>query len=172
MPIDMTGLRGLERMFWPKVWQCTHRYPCKRCCWPWRAIDTTVNWKCIWQEHPLFKSKKHGIPTQLAASRIAYELRFGTIAFPTRAFHACHQCHFGPCCNPSHILIGSRQDNAHDQAPARRNPPSIVLPDGRVWLYRDACVSQSCYLQAIRFQRVWAGPIPARRYVPSLTFFL
>jgi hypothetical protein len=36
MPVEETTL---EARFWAKVWRCTHRHPCKRCCWPWRDLD-------------------------------------------------------------------------------------------------------------------------------------
>jgi hypothetical protein len=35
MPIEAATL---EDRFWAKVWRCMHRWPCKKCCWPWIGI--------------------------------------------------------------------------------------------------------------------------------------
>ena len=150
----------LEQAFWAKVWRCSHRHPCKRCCWPWRANDLSVNWRCVWQDHGTFGLHRLGVTT-MAAPRFAYELQHGTITLTSNHFHLCHLCHFGPCCNPVHLTMGSASDNARDKrapAPAR----VIRLPDGQVWSYVQACHEQDAFYEAWFSQTAWDGPVPAR----------
>jgi hypothetical protein len=70
MPVEETTL---EARFWAKVWRCTHRHPCKRCCWPWRDLDLSVNWKCIWQQHGVFTIHEGTGWRQIPAHKFAYE---------------------------------------------------------------------------------------------------
>lgn len=153
----MADLQTIEQRFWAKVWRCAHRYPCKKCCWPWREIDVTLNWKCVWKEHGIFSDRTLHPLTPIAAYRFAYELRVGTISFHGRSFHMCHQCHFGPCCNPWHIAPGSSSDNAKDTHHGRL---PIRLPDGRVWVYAQACMNQKAFYEAYSYGRIWAGATP------------
>lgn len=48
------------------------------------------------------------------AHRIAWELQ-NTQKIPT-GMDACHSCDNPPCCNPSHIWIGTRKENLQDCA--------------------------------------------------------
>ena len=147
----MTELETFAQRFWSRVWQCEHRHPCKTCCWPWRGIDVTVNWKVTWQAHGTFCGR--------ATHRLAYELHQQTIVFATRAFIICHQCHFGPCCNFTHLRPGSISDNVCDPANQWRNRRPISLPDGQVWSFQAACHAQNAFFEARFRQRVFAGPV-------------
>jgi hypothetical protein len=155
----MLSASDVETHFWSKVWRCGHRAPCKKCCWPWRSVDLSVNWLTVWLTHAAFYSKPLGVFPHVPAHRFAYELCHGTMPLPTRHFPVCHLCHFGPCCNPSHLVMGSAFDNAQD----RRTPLAariIQLPDRRIWCYEEAYNARKAFYEAWRFQRVWAGPIP------------
>jgi hypothetical protein len=123
-----------EQSFWSRVWQCAHRHPCKRCCWPWlRSLVRPLTFS-TWQAHPVFI---HPILTggqQIGAYRLAYILCHGALLFP-RIITICHQCHFGPCCNPAHLRAGTQSDNARDHRGKYhygRGYPPVRLPDGRV----------------------------------------
>lgn len=151
---------SLAAAFWSHVWQCAHRQPCTTCCWPWKAIECTLNWRCVWQQYGRFVYKTsplHG-GCQVSAYRMAYELTHGVLLFHGRTLLLCHQCHFGPCCNPWHLRPGTASDNIRDNT--RRSPQrSIVLPDGRRWSYAEACVSDEAFREALDHKRVWAGPV-------------
>ncbi len=55
-----------------------------------------------------------------ATHRMAWELTFGVI--PPGMF-ICHKCDNPPCCNPSHLFLGTPLDNAQDrEAKGRRSP--------------------------------------------------
>jgi hypothetical protein len=148
----------LEQAFWAKVWRCDHRWPCKRCCWPWRGVDLSANWKDVWSQHPVFGDKRLGNPSTITAARFAYGLRTGSIPFRGKRFHLCHQCHFGPCCHPWHVAMGSASDNSRDRIRAQAHR-TITLPDGQVWTYAEACARQAAFEEALDYQRVWAGPV-------------
>lgn len=132
----------LEEAFWPKVWQCTHHQPCKKCCWPWKSVDCMANLRSVWKKHIVFYHRAFPINGVITtpAHRMAYELTRGFLAMRGVGLHVCHQCHFGPCCNGWHVLPGSPSDNREDNR--RRSPRhQIVLPDGRIWSYAEAQVT-------------------------------
>ena len=156
----MSSLQEVEQRFWSKIWQCTHRQPCKRCCWPWKGIDVSANWKYIWEQHAIFSDKRLGAYSPIAAHRFAYEVRTGSFSFRGRQFPICHQCNFRPCCNLSHLAIGGASDNLHDQSRARVQRRPVLLPDGRLWGYNEACARQRAFYEAREYLRVWAGEIP------------
>lgn len=155
----MPDLLTIEQRFWAKVWRCTHRGTCRKCCWPWRSVDVSFNWKCVWQRHAVFSDKDLLSLSPIPAHRFAYELCRGALSFRGRCFHMCHQCFFGPCCNPTHISAGSPYDNAMDRSRSK-DDRLIYLPDGRQWSYKEACQSQACFQEAYAYKRVWAGEIP------------
>jgi hypothetical protein len=107
----------------------------------------------------VFSFRSSGAQCQIGAHRFAYERKHETLSLGTRYFPICHLCSFGPCCNPSHLVIGSAYDNAQD----RRVPLTervIILPDRRVWCYAQAYYAQRAFYEAWQFQHVWAGPVP------------
>jgi hypothetical protein len=54
----------------------------------------------------------------IAAHRFSYQLHFGEI--PDGMF-VCHHCDNPPCCNPSHLFLGTCADNNNDMASKYRN---------------------------------------------------
>lgn len=150
-------MQSLEACFWAKVWQCTHRHPCKKCCWPWKGIDLCVNWKCVWQQHAIFTLIESGHKRQMPAHKFAYECRGGRLLWWGCTLHICHQCDFGPCCNPWHLIPGASSDNLKEIARMRT---SVHLPDGRRWSYDEACRRQAAFYEAMEGRRVYAGEIP------------
>lgn len=98
-----------ERSFWARVWQCKHRHPCKRCCWPWRAAFSggTLRVRPVYGQVyvPHFLC-------QMATHRVALILAHGALILPFGTpLQACHLCSFPPCCNPKHLVWGTSYDN-------------------------------------------------------------
>jgi hypothetical protein len=116
----------IENSFWSQVWRCTHRSPCKRCCWPWKRRL---------EGYGTFRIPPHG--PQIPAHRFALILSDGALLFPkgsSQGFTVCHQCDFSPCCNPLHLAVGTTGDNVREARDKgwfilRRCKP-VRLPDG------------------------------------------
>jgi hypothetical protein len=81
--------------FWSKV-----RISSPNACWLWQASAHNSGYGQIrWGG------------TIVLAHRLAYELTYSRI--PPGMF-VCHHCDTKMCCNPHHLYVGTRQDNADD----------------------------------------------------------
>lgn len=76
-------------------------------CWPWIAArskkgygQVTINYRTS------------------AAHRVAYAVATGTDPGDLCVLHRCDN---PPCCNPSHLFLGTRGDNNRDASAKRRN---------------------------------------------------
>jgi hypothetical protein len=132
LPTDIS-MAEFERSFWARVWQCTHRHPCKRCCWPWREAfaeghqPVRPTYGQVYVPHFRRAMATHRVATILAHHALI--LPFG------RGLHLCHLCAFPPCCNPRHLVLGTPYDNLsrgteriHGRLSGLRGP--IHLPNG------------------------------------------
>jgi hypothetical protein len=125
----MTELEDLEQRFWSMVWQCHHRHPCKKCCWPYDH--------CLRDQYRTTAPRIYQPP--IPVHRLAYILAHGALLLPARAgtFAICHRCDFKPCCNPTHLFVGTQGDNSRDAslkgyfAFQRYHP--VRLPDGTLF---------------------------------------
>lgn len=72
-------------------------------CWPWTGGLTVGGYGIIRPGRP---SRKH-----LGTHRVAYEIAEGPI--PAGLF-VLHRCDNRRCCNPSHLFLGTQQDNIDD----------------------------------------------------------
>ena len=123
-----------EERFWSKVWRCMHRQPCQRCCWPWHTLlrhPAFTLW--MWKAHPVFSDAWLTGGKKMTVGRVAFLVFHRTLLLPHIVI--CHQCHFGPCCNPAHLRAGTQSDNSRDNGGKNLNTnwyPAITLPDGRI----------------------------------------
>ena len=69
-------------------------------CWPFKSRTSPGKHGVFWAN-----GKSHG------AHRIAYAVAYGPIR---DGLFVCHHCDNPPCCNPSHLFLGSARDNARD----------------------------------------------------------
>lgn len=159
--VNLSSLQEAEGIFWAKVWRCDHGHPCAACCWPWTAVDCTANWQCVWQQPAVFSCKVAGEAFVLSAPRFAYEARGGFASVRTKKLHAWHHCFFTSCCNPCHVQVRPALGPRQVQRRSQQQDLAIVLPDGRQWTYAQACTQQAAFYEAQKFQRVFAGEIPA-----------
>lgn len=106
----MRNISPLERRFWSKVNRLDNYK-----CWEWvasKSIDGYGKFKI---------GGKKG--RAIGAHRVAWELTNGLISQPERSprILVCHRCDNPGCCNPSHLFLGTDQDNVNDRESKRRN---------------------------------------------------
>lgn len=80
-------------------------------CWPWRGATNKSGYGSYGEAG-----------TVRTASRVAYELTNGPIPVGP-GYHGIvvrHTCDNRVCCNPSHLMIGTHQDNMNDRNARRR----------------------------------------------------
>jgi hypothetical protein len=126
-PLDM---EALHHHFWSRVWRCTHRHPCKHCCWPWLQPSGIYRFS---DNAPVYTNKQFAPHQAMTGPRFAYFLKTGMPIFASSFFHLCHQCDLKSCLNPSHIILGSASDNMKDMGKRfHKGYKPIRLPDGRL----------------------------------------
>jgi hypothetical protein len=86
----------------------------------------------MWKAHPAWCHALLTSGRAMAVHRVAFVLWHQTLLLP--GIVICHQCHFGPCCNPCHLRAGTQSDNARDNGGKNMCSnwyPPVLLPDGR-----------------------------------------
>jgi predicted XRE-type DNA-binding protein len=90
---------------WPKIDQAAGADECH----PWMGVRNPGGYGKI--ANGRNKSK-------LYAHRVVYELVHGPIGDPSLVVR--HTCDNPPCCNPRHLVLGTRADNARDRGDRKR----------------------------------------------------
>jgi HNH endonuclease len=65
----------------------------------------------------------------IRASRLAWQLTHGPIP---ASMQVCHHCDNPPCCEPSHLFLGTTQDNTQDREQKDRGPQGRRNPRARL----------------------------------------
>lgn len=85
----------------------------------WSKVDIRGLFEC-WEWQAYRKPDGYGqfsiggrAGREIPASRAAYLLTHGLASLPAD-IDVCHHCDNPPCCNPSHLFIGTRADNLSD----------------------------------------------------------
>lgn len=111
-------MRGVNKeqqeAFWSKVYISND----KKACWPWTGARNTNGYGNV------KINNKH-----LHSHRVAFELVNGNI--PSR-FMVCHTCDNPPCCNPSHLMLGTAKSNAADMLIKNRAKDPIFAARGEI----------------------------------------
>lgn len=94
----------IEQRFWAKV-----AIGDAADCWPWQATTDQ-------RGYGMFAiGKREGrVSHMMRAHRYALELQIGRPLTPDE--ESCHSCDNTRCCNPSHLFVGSHDDNMKDMA--------------------------------------------------------
>lgn len=140
----------LAERFWAKV----DRSAGPDGCWPWLAGRNH-------QGYGRFRIGGRGSPTA-HAHRVAWEVANGAIP---AGLLACHQCDNPPCCNPSHLFLGTTPDNVADRdskgrtASGERSGRSKHLDHDRIFALRAEGWSQERIAQAVGCSQTRVGQI-------------
>ena len=98
---------GQMDRFWSKVAKSDG-------CWEWTASRLPQGYGQFWDKGKMRR-----------ASRIAWELTNGPIP---PGLHVCHRCDNPPCVRPSHLFLGTHQENMADRESKGRTPPRPPQP--------------------------------------------
>lgn len=127
--------------FWRKV-----RRGAPNECWPWIGARDRAGYGRVTQA---------GATTNLRAHRLA--LAYAGVAVPNDLC-VLHACDNPPCCNPSHLRVGTYLDNAKDRSERGRGSqlrgervPTARLTADRVRAIREAAGLESQTAIARRF---------------------
>lgn len=105
-------------------------------CWLWEGNNRSNDSGSMTYGRFSF-TDENGREVRKTASRVSYEIYVGPI--PEGMF-VCHKCDTPLCVNPSHLFIGTRQDNIDDMERKGRNKvptgskhPCTKLTESDVW---------------------------------------
>ena len=88
-----------EQRFWAMV----EKSDLPNACWLWTGHKTKDGYGKLYMQ---------SFGYQIYTHRISYMLAYGSIPI---GFHVLHRCDNPPCCNPSHLFLGTQQDNMRDR---------------------------------------------------------
>lgn len=115
-------MQTLEEQFWSLVSRCEHPWPCTRCCWPWQGARLPNGYGIFYTGTADGLVVAHCFAIELTHGAMLLNHRDICQSFgPLRSlrtgpalFLGTHRCDNPPCCNPSHICLGTYGDNVRD----------------------------------------------------------
>lgn len=103
--------RSVEDRFWSHV-----AIGSEDACWEWKAARGRQGYGAFGMGG-----------TMRIAHRVAFEFTHGRVL--RRDELACHHCDNPPCCNPKHLFVGTKLDNARDAIAKGRRSVSVIPKD-------------------------------------------
>jgi hypothetical protein len=108
--------RPVEERFWEKVDMSGG----PDACWPWTGAVVHGGYG----DFSIGAARKHN-----RAHRVAHWLVNGV--WPGE-MHVLHSCDNPPCCNPAHLSLGTRQENARQMAERKRSTFGAKNPNAKI----------------------------------------
>lgn len=98
------------------------RRHCSVSCQFWSKVDVRGEDEC-WPWTAGISGTGYGNITVEGKTRASHVMAFESENGPVpEGMEVCHSCHNRPCCNPKHLSLGTRQDNAQQMHDAGRHP--------------------------------------------------
>jgi hypothetical protein len=105
MPTEFT--QELVDAFWSRVSVATPDD-----CWEWQRARTKAGYGVFWFH------QQHWYAHRFVMALAGHELD---------GLYVCHTCDNPPCCNPSHLFVGTAQANSLDMYAKGRHPKSWLM---------------------------------------------
>jgi len=103
-----------------RFWQYVDKSGGPNACWLWTRFRD-------WDGYGKFSHDLDGKHVSVAAHRMAYRLTHGNF---DPALVVCHRCDNPPCCNPTHLFLGTTQENTADRDAKGRQAKGDALRHG------------------------------------------
>lgn len=161
--------KSLSCKFWERVDKDGPAHPIYGKCWVWIGKIDAYGYGKLTSGSPRTRY------IEVFAHRFSFELEFGLGSAETEC--VLHRCDIRRCVNPSHLFLGSRQDNTQDMVDKDRQLageacPSSKLTEGQVREIRRRYVKgssgrdgarslgvefgvHSCTIQLIAKRKLW-----------------
>ena len=142
--------RGFQKSFWERVDVLS-----SNSCWEWQSTLSVRGYGVF----SVYLGKINGdfISKTFTVHRIAWSMVFGEIQ---NGLQVLHKCDNPPCCNPSHLMLGTNLDNSKDKVRKKRhcfheNHPSAKLTMQKVLEIRELYVPRKfTMLHLAKFYKV------------------
>ncbi len=115
-------------------------------CWEWTGPTPERDG---WRAYP--STQIHG--TAMSAHRAAWAFTHGAVP---QGMFVCHSCDNPPCCNPSHLWLGTPAQNSADMAAKGRARPGRKRPDCLTARGEDAVMAKLTNAQVGEMRELYA----------------
>ena len=120
-------------------------------CWEWKWSRAPKGYGQVWIDK-----------TMVRIHRLSYIQEVGPIP---EGLHVLHQCHNPPCCNPSHLKLGTNQENLQEKSNNKLTPADVrkirlMLEEGYRGIYiADVFNVTPMTISHIKSNRTWQNVI-------------